>query len=76
MIEEKEIEKLAEAYAEEENSAYTNDFYGFINGFKKAVELMEVHQVSDWSRVFQIMSDARKQNKSELETYDLLKEEF
>ena len=40
MISEKVIEALADEYAQEENSCYTNDYYGFINGFKKAVELL------------------------------------
>jgi len=37
-----EIEKLAEIYAEQECSAYTNDYYGYINGakdLKKAIEI-------------------------------------
>ena len=29
-------EQLAEKYAEENNSAYTNDYYGFIDGFNSA----------------------------------------
>ena len=29
-------EQLAEKYAEEENSSYTNDYYGFINGWDSA----------------------------------------
>lgn len=29
-----EIEELAKAYAENENSSHTNDFYGFVNGFE------------------------------------------
>ena len=29
-------EQLAEKYAEENNSAYTNDYYGFIEGFNSA----------------------------------------
>ena len=29
-------EYLAEKYAEEENSAYTNDYYGFINGWNSS----------------------------------------
>lgn len=39
MYEIEQIEKLAKEYAEEQNSAYTNDYYGFIAGFKKAFEL-------------------------------------
>ena len=35
----KEVEGLAEQYAEEQNSAYTNDMYGFIAGFEKCIEL-------------------------------------
>lgn len=31
-------EKLAEQYAEENNSAYTNDYYGFIAGFEAATK--------------------------------------
>ena len=31
-------EQLAEQYAEEQNSAYTNDYYGFLAGFEKAIE--------------------------------------
>lgn len=38
-----EIEKLADEYATEQNSAYTNDFYGFIAGINKAFELCEVN---------------------------------
>ena len=39
-ITEKEIEKLADEYATEQNSAYTNDYYSFIAGFEKAMELL------------------------------------
>ena len=41
-ITEKQIEKMAAKYAKSENSAYTNDYYGFINGFKKALTLCGV----------------------------------
>ena len=41
-ISKEEIEKLAEEYAENENSCYTNDYYGFINGFNKALSLLDV----------------------------------
>lgn len=34
-----DIDMLAKEYAENENSAYTNDYYGFKNGFKKHKEL-------------------------------------
>ena len=34
----KNKEQLAEQYAEEQNSAYTNDYNGFINGWDSAVE--------------------------------------
>lgn len=37
-----QIEKMAEEYAEEQNSAYTNDYYGFIAGFEKALSLFAV----------------------------------
>jgi len=32
------IQELADHYATEENSAYTNDYYGFIAGFNAALE--------------------------------------
>ena len=41
-ITKKQIEEMADEYAEGENSAYTNDYYGFINGFKKALILYGV----------------------------------
>jgi len=41
-ITEKQIEEMAKEYAESENSAYTNDYYGFISGFKKALTLYGV----------------------------------
>lgn len=41
-ITEKQIEEMAAEYAESENSEYTNDYYGFINGFKKALTLCGV----------------------------------
>ena len=34
----KNKEQLAEQYAEEQNSAYTNDYNGFINGWDSAVK--------------------------------------
>ena len=41
-------EQLAEQYAEEQNSSYTNDYYGFLEGFsakeeqiKEKIELLE-----------------------------------
>lgn len=41
-------EQLAEQYAEEQNSSYTNDYYGFLAGFsakeeqiKEKIELLE-----------------------------------
>jgi len=33
-----EIQELAREYAENENSAYTNDYYGFVNGFKAGLD--------------------------------------
>ena len=41
-ISEQQIEEMAKEYAENENSAYTNDYYGFISGFKKALALYNV----------------------------------
>lgn len=41
-IKKSEIQKMAEEYAEEQNSAYTNDYYGFIAGFEKALSLFAV----------------------------------
>jgi len=35
-----ELEKLATEYAENEDCAYSSDYFSFINGFNKAVELM------------------------------------
>jgi hypothetical protein len=34
------LEEAAEKYAQEENSCYTNDYYGFINGAKWQAEIM------------------------------------
>jgi hypothetical protein len=34
-------EKLAKQYAEELNSAYTNDYYGFLAGYNKCEELLK-----------------------------------
>lgn len=34
-------EQLAEKYAEEQNSAYTNDYYGFIEGFRANKKLTD-----------------------------------
>jgi hypothetical protein len=31
-------EQLAEQYANEQNSAYTNDYYGFLAGYNSAIE--------------------------------------
>ena len=39
-------EKLAEQYAEEQNSAYTNDYYGFLVGYEKAEELFKPKWIS------------------------------
>jgi hypothetical protein len=44
---EEQIEKMANEYAEEQNSAYTNDYYGFIAGFKKALNLLSVQNNID-----------------------------
>lgn len=38
MIDKETINKKAEQYAEENNDCYTNDFYGFINGYNQALE--------------------------------------
>jgi len=35
-----EIERMAKEYAENENSAYTNDYYGFIAGAKAVLSMM------------------------------------
>lgn len=40
MFTDNEIETLATEYAEQENSCYTNDFFGFVSGFEKAIELL------------------------------------
>jgi hypothetical protein len=46
-------EKLAEQYAEEQNSAYTNDYYGFLAGYEAATKHLtefqkgEIVQVTD-----------------------------
>lgn len=42
MITKEQIEQLAEQYAKEQNSCYTNDYYGFIAGFEMA--LSKLHQ--------------------------------
>lgn len=34
----KDKKQLAEEYAEEQNSSYTNDYYGFLNGYNAAIE--------------------------------------
>jgi hypothetical protein len=39
----KKKEQLAEKYAEEQNSAYTNDYYGFLAGFNSAEKENEVN---------------------------------
>jgi len=36
---EKQIEKLAEEYADKVNDCWNNDYQGFLNGFKKAMQL-------------------------------------
>ena len=51
-ITEKQIEEMAKEYAENENSAYTNDYYGFINGFKKALTLYGVSQQRELLRSY------------------------
>lgn len=33
--------KLAEQYAEENNDAYTNDYYGFLEGFNTCEEILK-----------------------------------
>lgn len=33
-------EKLAEQYAEELNSAYTNDYYGFLAGWEACIKYL------------------------------------
>lgn len=38
---EKTVEKLAKQYAEENNSAYTNDYYGFLAGFSAKEEIIK-----------------------------------
>jgi len=45
-----QIQEMAEGYAEEQNSAYTNDYYGFIAGFEKALSLLSVcdHKDYEW----------------------------
>lgn len=43
-IKKSEVQKMAEEYAKEQNSAYTNDYYGFIAGFEKALSLFAVRQ--------------------------------
>jgi len=53
-ITEKQIEEMAKEYAESENSAYTNDYYGFINGFKKALTLYGVSQQRELLIAFSI----------------------
>ena len=37
-------EKLAEQYAEENNSAYTNDYYGFLAGYEAATKWKKVEE--------------------------------
>lgn len=37
-----QVEKMAKEYAEEQNDCYTNDYYGFIAGFEKALSLFVV----------------------------------
>ena len=34
-------EQLAEQYAEEQNSAYTNDYYGFLAGYEACEKLLK-----------------------------------
>ena len=36
-----EKEQLAEQYADEQNSAYTNDYYGFLAGFSAKEEIIK-----------------------------------
>jgi len=36
-----EIERMAKEYAENENSAYTNDYYGFIAGAKAVLSMIK-----------------------------------
>lgn len=40
-INNKDIEALAKQYAEEENSAYANDYNGFMAGFNAALEELQ-----------------------------------
>lgn len=39
-----QMEQLADSFATINNSAYTNDYYGFIEGYKKAFSLNIVSQ--------------------------------
>jgi hypothetical protein len=39
-ISEDVIKTLANQYAESESSCFTNDMYGYINGFKKAMSIL------------------------------------
>lgn len=72
-ITEKQIEEMAKEYAESENSAYTNDYYGFINGFKKALSLYGVGWQSEQLPIFNEpdldeMIKESKENKDSLDT--------
>jgi len=40
----KSKEQLAEKYAEEQNSAYTNDYYGFMEGYTESPRLLFLFQ--------------------------------
>lgn len=52
----KEVEELADKYATEQNSCYTNDFNGYVNGFKKAFELFGVSRSNaiDYKKGFEL----------------------
>lgn len=45
---EKQIEKMAREYAEEQNSCYTNDYYGFIAGFEKCLQIINEETCKDY----------------------------
>ena len=55
-------EQLAEKYASEQNSAYTNDYYGFIEGFSANKKLTD-----------KIILDSLNKLRSELSTVQRVK---
>ena len=55
-------EQLAEKYAEEQNSAYTNDYYGFIEGFRANKKITD-----------KIILDTLNKLRSELSTVQRVK---